>query len=263
MTSCCSLAEAAVVLCTVSFLYTLVLTVLVCIEWWLDLDAHVDTEAHRAYTICGVLLMLCASFYRVFAHMLCTSDDLEVWRHATCLGTLALTLLLFTCLAISWDDERVVRRGKDAQHLTIVLFVPFALDSLYTTQALVDGRLRRLIFRSEREHRISHSEKKPSMQKVELIRFKKGDIGLGLSMSEQPCHICLEELQEGDDLAQICCGHIFHVQCITPWLRIGCSCPLRCESGITSCISNATTTAPQSEDSSATRTVDEVEVLDL
>eukprot|EP00971_Amphidinium_carterae_P325186 6455317-Amphidinium_carterae.1 len=139
----------------------------------MDLDAQVDTEAHRAYTICGVLLMLCASFYRAFAQVVSNSDGLDAWRHATCLGTLVLTLLLFTCLAITWDDDIVVRRGKDAQHLTIVLFVPFALDSLYATKAFVDGRLQRLLFRREAEHSSIPCSQKPPMRKVELIRFKQ------------------------------------------------------------------------------------------
>mmetsp|Transcript_52319 Transcript_52319/g.124878 ORF Transcript_52319/g.124878 Transcript_52319/m.124878 type:complete len:363 (-) Transcript_52319:73-1161(-) len=48
-----------------------------------------------------------------------------------------------------------------------------------------------------------------------------------------PCHICLEDLQTGEWVGQLPCGHIFHKQCIKRWLTVPSAqsaCPLRCSS---------------------------------
>ena len=42
------------------------------------------------------------------------------------------------------------------------------------------------------------------------------------------CAICLADLLPGDEAQKLPCGHIFHGQCITQWLRQSRYCPLRC-----------------------------------
>mmetsp|Transcript_68446 Transcript_68446/g.135252 ORF Transcript_68446/g.135252 Transcript_68446/m.135252 type:complete len:234 (-) Transcript_68446:217-918(-) len=43
------------------------------------------------------------------------------------------------------------------------------------------------------------------------------------------CLICLEEFEEEvSTVARLPCGHIFHPDCVEPWLRLYNSCPLRC-----------------------------------
>lgn len=43
------------------------------------------------------------------------------------------------------------------------------------------------------------------------------------------CVICISALEEGDEVAKLPCGHLFHKGCIDPWLREQACCPLRCQ----------------------------------
>ena len=46
------------------------------------------------------------------------------------------------------------------------------------------------------------------------------------------CAVCIEEYSEGDKLRQLPCGHVFHTECIVPWLtERHISCPL-CKSDV-------------------------------
>lgn len=41
------------------------------------------------------------------------------------------------------------------------------------------------------------------------------------------CSICLADYKDSDELRQLPdCGHVFHVRCVDPWLRLHPSCPL-------------------------------------
>lgn len=39
------------------------------------------------------------------------------------------------------------------------------------------------------------------------------------------CMICLEQLEPGEKIIVLECGHPFHKECITPWLKIHSECP--------------------------------------
>ncbi|CAH2058040.1 unnamed protein product [Thlaspi arvense] len=42
-----------------------------------------------------------------------------------------------------------------------------------------------------------------------------------------PCPICMEDVVEGEETAQrLPCNHLFHNDCINPWLRNHSTCPL-------------------------------------
>mmetsp|Transcript_45861 Transcript_45861/g.90992 ORF Transcript_45861/g.90992 Transcript_45861/m.90992 type:complete len:281 (-) Transcript_45861:257-1099(-) len=46
--------------------------------------------------------------------------------------------------------------------------------------------------------------------------------------SETSCPICLSEVEAGNVVAQLPCGHSFHEDCIRNWLTTGGICPMRC-----------------------------------
>ncbi len=43
--------------------------------------------------------------------------------------------------------------------------------------------------------------------------------------SDNSCSVCLDEYEEGDQLLQLTCGHVFHRPCIDHWLKGHCVCP--------------------------------------
>lgn len=36
---------------------------------------------------------------------------------------------------------------------------------------------------------------------------------------ETTCTICVEDLEEGDEIRTLPCGHVYHKQCVDEWLR--------------------------------------------
>ena len=42
------------------------------------------------------------------------------------------------------------------------------------------------------------------------------------------CSICLDDLQAGDRVRELFCGHRFHQTCVDQWLAVSVMCPLRC-----------------------------------
>jgi hypothetical protein len=39
------------------------------------------------------------------------------------------------------------------------------------------------------------------------------------------CNICFERLLDGVALSRMPCGHVYHIECIVPWLSHSCTCP--------------------------------------
>jgi len=46
-----------------------------------------------------------------------------------------------------------------------------------------------------------------------------------LEGADGPCAVCQDEIQEGDEYVQMPCGHLFHSECLAPWLARHNSCP--------------------------------------
>jgi len=42
------------------------------------------------------------------------------------------------------------------------------------------------------------------------------------------CVVCLEDFQEGEEIARLPCGHSFHEECVSQWLLSHDRCPYRC-----------------------------------
>lgn len=40
------------------------------------------------------------------------------------------------------------------------------------------------------------------------------------------CPICTEEFQYDDSVYKLPCHHYFHIDCVTPWLKKNCTCPV-------------------------------------
>jgi hypothetical protein len=54
------------------------------------------------------------------------------------------------------------------------------------------------------------------------------------------CHICLLDLEKGDKVVELDCGHVFHVDCATNWIKRVAVCPA-CRFSLPTQITSATT----------------------
>ncbi|KAG4115995.1 hypothetical protein ERO13_D12G142200v2 [Gossypium hirsutum] len=54
---------------------------------------------------------------------------------------------------------------------------------------------------------------------------KRRKLAKGLS-SRKECVVCLEEFLDGDEVASLPCGHVYHYGCIVKWLETSHLCPL-------------------------------------
>ncbi|GLT85078.1 hypothetical protein SLE2022_032800 [Rubroshorea leprosula] len=67
---------------------------------------------------------------------------------------------------------------------------------------------------------------------LRVVKFRSGE-----NKSEiDRCVVCQVEYEEGESLAALCCGHLYHSECICQWLQIKKVCPI-CGTEISSSIS--------------------------
>ncbi|GFZ49583.1 hypothetical protein JCM24511_07703 [Saitozyma sp. JCM 24511] len=58
-----------------------------------------------------------------------------------------------------------------------------------------------------------------------LPRFKVDEKALEQSQFKD-CPVCKDDFEIGDEVMRIPCAHIFHVDCLQPWLKVNGSCPV-------------------------------------
>jgi len=95
-------------------------------------------------------------------------------------------------------------------------------------------------FRKQPEplHTQTHTEARAPRQRIwqrkdeslmlHMIKLEVVQCTHELEHSGTSCVVCLDEVKQGDELAQLPCGHIFHANCVGRWLRVHVQCPYRC-----------------------------------
>mmetsp|Transcript_36517 Transcript_36517/g.26591 ORF Transcript_36517/g.26591 Transcript_36517/m.26591 type:complete len:91 (+) Transcript_36517:2068-2340(+) len=64
---------------------------------------------------------------------------------------------------------------------------------------------------------------KEFIDKLETKEY--GKLGPVLPPPNKECLVCLEQFKSDDKVLRLPCGHIFHVDCILPWLKVRNTCP--------------------------------------
>lgn len=52
-----------------------------------------------------------------------------------------------------------------------------------------------------------------------------GSSAASTACSVLECSVCIEEVALGANIAKLPCAHMFHSECITPWLKVQLVCP--------------------------------------
>lgn len=70
----------------------------------------------------------------------------------------------------------------------------------------------------------------------EIINIRRYEPKSGSEGSVESCAVCLSEIEEGNEIREIRCGHLFHKDCLDKWIKAGSrrnlTCPLcRCSLG--------------------------------
>lgn len=67
----------------------------------------------------------------------------------------------------------------------------------------------------------------PSQFRGHARRVSSGILDILKRIDAEPeCSICMDDLNKGDAMGQLECGHTFHKQCIVDWLKDNASCPM-------------------------------------
>ncbi|XP_011038595.1 PREDICTED: E3 ubiquitin-protein ligase MBR2-like [Populus euphratica] len=61
---------------------------------------------------------------------------------------------------------------------------------------------------------------------VNNLKQQKYSVAVGAKVEAEPCCICQEEYNDGEDLGTLDCGHDFHVECVKQWLMHKNWCPI-------------------------------------
>ncbi|KAK6946098.1 Zinc finger, RING-type [Dillenia turbinata] len=126
-----------------------------------------------------------------------------------------------------------VRRGESIRMEDMILFDP----SIYQGMAEMHDRHRdmrldvdnmsyeELLALEERIGNVNTGLSEETIMKS-MRRQEYISIAAGTSLELEPCCICQEEYDVGDDLGILDCGHDFHINCIKQWLMLKNLCPI-------------------------------------
>jgi len=66
----------------------------------------------------------------------------------------------------------------------------------------------------------------PPAAKTEIERLPRGNIAETQVASKADCPVCKDEFALNEEFLTLPCSHIFHPDCILPWLEMHNSCPV-------------------------------------
>ncbi|KAF7830607.1 putative E3 ubiquitin-protein ligase RHG1A [Senna tora] len=69
---------------------------------------------------------------------------------------------------------------------------------------------------------------------MKLLKLKKYSVETGSQLEAEPCCVCQEVYNDGDDIGTLDCGHDYHTDCIKQWLMHKNLCPICKTTGLAS-----------------------------
>lgn len=106
--------------------------------------------------------------------------------------------------------------------LSIAFFIVTAASITYFV-FISANRLYNLNMHRRAERRLKNEAKK-AIKRLQVRTLKSGDEEI--TSESQMCAVCIESYKVGEVVTVLTCGHIFHKDCIEPWLLEKRTCPM-------------------------------------
>ncbi|XP_022764197.1 E3 ubiquitin-protein ligase RING1-like [Durio zibethinus] len=135
------------------------------------------------------------------------------------------SVIIPNILSFAWEVDRdPINLGRKIKKLVVELvIVQAAVDEI---DEVIDESLTTLNFKPA---------SKSSIQALKRVKFGNNEDSLlplkkrrrleDMSSKKQ-CSICLDEFIDGEEVALMPCGHVYHDGCIVRWLETNHMCPL-------------------------------------
>ena len=120
-------------------------------------------------------------------------------------------------------DSDPVNHGRKVIKLMVEVLVEVSTDD--EVDQVIDDSLNTLNFKPASRSSIQSLKRVKWGDEDRLLPSNKRSLLEGLS-SKKECTICLDEFLEGDEVALMPCGHVYHDGCIVKWLETSHLCPL-------------------------------------
>mmetsp|Transcript_57422 Transcript_57422/g.134669 ORF Transcript_57422/g.134669 Transcript_57422/m.134669 type:complete len:269 (+) Transcript_57422:61-867(+) len=169
-------------------------------------------SAHTIAQASAFVRMVCKTMYA-------DEEGLDTWRCSTAVGAFVVDITQGAFFIMTWRAHWIHR----AFMISLVFIFLLDMSEVLSAHGM----------RERRRARLAEAHKhKTAALKVCTFAYKKEDVekALGKPVIENPCHVCLDEIQDGELVGKLACGHIYHAHCIKRWLKRGSGCPLRCAS---------------------------------
>ena len=142
--------------------------------------------------------------------------------------------------ALPTEDElaKAIGRTRLAVYTILPAILLFTII-VFQVVAIFERRHRRLLVAEEREGREGATPPEGATEpqgldsvKLEMVpQYSFRRVGSKAKKDDKyhtmECSICMEKFLEGDQIRELPgCGHIFHAECVTEWLKLQPSCPV-------------------------------------
>jgi len=167
-----------------------------------------------------------SAFLRIIVQLRAEEPAMALWRRATSWGSFLIHIVQLVYLVFTFSDQG----DEDVFILSLSALMVLDIMGAGCGPALGPPGVE-----YQPGWMVQVAVPDTTTARIDVSFFKKGDARISVgsrSFAEQPCHVCLEDMDEGAELGELRCGHIFHAQCIQDWLARGRGCPLRCREAL-------------------------------
>lgn len=170
------------------------------------------------------------------------------FQKARCVNSSFGSSVRGSCDTVSYSSKATTPQMKPVDGTTPMTAVKRAEHDGYPSPLLLEGEPSTVVATTPKEHFDCDDEldavrgmmdDEPNddamlfkRQQPSAVNATPDHIADNESEEEHECVLCLETLDEGCEMRQLLCGHMFHRQCVDEWLQRKRTCPM-CQADVT------------------------------